>query len=88
MPHPDAMLKADGSQDFFVNMYRRQEIAAEVPAIRLTREEWDSILKVIQCLGDLVDDLCPNEVRTSLIQGSVIAEAANIAWGCKHWLRL
>jgi hypothetical protein len=66
----------------------RQDVAAEVPAIKLTRDEWNSILFIIQTLGDLVDECCPHNLEAAVIQGRVINEAANKAWGLKHWLRL
>lgn len=88
MPTPNLTHDYEQQQDFVKDLFRDKQIAAEVPAVRLSRAQWEAIQFIITELGDLVDDLAPVDVEDALIQGKAISKVARKAWGLKHSLGL
>lgn len=71
-----------------VEHFRDNQPQTVVPAVELSTAQWRAIVEIILDLAELVDDTCPNEVRTALIEGRVLAESAQKAWGLMHSLEL
>jgi hypothetical protein len=74
MPTPEQQYENASRHDFF-----RRDVAAEVPAIHITRQEWDSVLFILRALTDVADAIKPHPIETALIRGGDIAEAVSKA---------
>lgn len=74
-------------QDGYAQMYAnrmRPKVAAEVPAVQLTRDQWDAICEIVRTLTDIYDDMFPHQMETALVQGRAIAPALRLAHDLKY----
>jgi len=59
---------------FYADSWRPYEIGATVPPVNLSRYEWNTICKIVNELCELSDEVAPNSLADSLIQGKVLVE--------------
>jgi hypothetical protein len=84
MPHPDS---TESDPDFIRRIFR-SDIGAEVPPIRLSRDQWRAITEILTVLADIGQEVIPERLPSALIQGSLLAESVRQALILKNDLQL
>lgn len=78
----------DHSHEILREAFYGSQPQTVVPAVEVTTAQWRAIVEIILDIAELVDDTCPNSLDTALIQGKVLSESAQKAWGLMHSMRL
>lgn len=84
MPHPDALMgtwNAPSASAFrsLAEAFQPTAVVPPVPAVELTRTQWDDICFVLREVGALESLVAPHDLAVTLIQGKAVHEAASKA---------